>query len=354
MREGNGAFFVRGPLFAAANSGKGFVSFYEDVFNRDGIERRYIIKGGPGTGKSSFMRTVSEYAEKRGMAVEAYRCSSDPDSLDGIVIDGRIAMMDGTPPHSVEADCPGARDEWINLGAFWNADRLKERYSDVAFLSGKKGECYRRAYRALEAADSVYAMNRELILPAVQHEKMQKTVERLLEEIPNGDGFSVLPGLVSSLGMQGRVRFDSYERSAKRLYVIGDHYGSAGLFLRSVMREAQKKNCSLRVSYDPIHREVDALFFCQTGDCFVIGDPATTEQAHGTINMKRFVDRNALCDVRGRFRVYKKLYDELVATASESLASAGKYHFELERIYAVYMDFEAQNRFVRSFCQKIV
>ena len=64
---------LEAPLFAAANSGRGFVSFYENIFNAPNIVRRYLIKGGPGTGKSSFMRRVAAFAEDNGYPVEYYR-----------------------------------------------------------------------------------------------------------------------------------------------------------------------------------------------------------------------------------------------------------------------------------------
>ena len=44
--------------FAASNSCEGFKSYYGEIFAGPGIERLYVIKGGPGTGKSHFMRTV--------------------------------------------------------------------------------------------------------------------------------------------------------------------------------------------------------------------------------------------------------------------------------------------------------
>ena len=58
--------FCAGPFFAAANSVKGFVSFYGEIFAAPSIERRYIIKGGPGTGKSSFMKKVARAAKDAG------------------------------------------------------------------------------------------------------------------------------------------------------------------------------------------------------------------------------------------------------------------------------------------------
>ena len=61
---------------AAANSQNGFVSFYSEIFYRQGIRRRYLIKGGPGTGKSTFMKKIAKDASEQGYSVEYYRCSS--------------------------------------------------------------------------------------------------------------------------------------------------------------------------------------------------------------------------------------------------------------------------------------
>ena len=62
--------------FAAVNSGAGFISFFEEIFYAPQISRRYVIKGGPGTGKSSFLRRVAKSAESCGRSVKYYYCSS--------------------------------------------------------------------------------------------------------------------------------------------------------------------------------------------------------------------------------------------------------------------------------------
>lgn len=344
------------PLFVAANSGKGFVSFFEDVFGRKGIEKRYIIKGGPGTGKSHLMRQMAAYATSRGRQVEAYCCSSDPDSLDGLVIDGKIAVFDGTAPHSVDALFPGARDEIVNLGTFWDADRLSTRYVEIRTLTEKKEAGYRRAYRFLEACDQLYEINRSLLLPYVKHEKIERTVTRRLEEIGRGKGFSLLPGLSDAVGMKGCVHFDTYEKQAKKLYVIEDHHETGALFLRALLTGGMRRECAMRVSYHPIHvGEPNAVYFCDTGHCFVIGkENAEKETGVCRINMKRFVDAEGVRENRNKLRINGRMYAALLGAAEETLHDVGKHHFALEKIYASCMDYESQNRFIRSFCGKIL
>ena len=84
--------------FSGGNTASGFVSYYDYIF-RD-LDRLYIIKGAPGTGKSKLMRDIANEACNRNYTIEYYHCASDPDSLDGIIIrDISVGVLDGTAPH---------------------------------------------------------------------------------------------------------------------------------------------------------------------------------------------------------------------------------------------------------------
>ena len=88
-------------------------------------ERKIILKGGPGVGKSSFIKKMGEAFSSHGLDMEYHWCSSDNQSLDGIVIGQKICILDGTAPHVVDPLCPGAVDEILNLGISGTAGLLK-------------------------------------------------------------------------------------------------------------------------------------------------------------------------------------------------------------------------------------
>ena len=343
----------KAPRFAAANSGHGFYSFYASVFEGKEVQKRYIIKGGPGTGKSSFMRSVAEAAAERGMSVEEYRCSSDPASLDGVVLDGRIVLLDGTAPHAVEPELAGVRDELINLGEFWDAERLCENHNEVVAYTALKSHAYRRGYRYLSAAMAVEAAGAELVLPAVREKKLRAAARRMMAEIPDGGGASIRAGLADSIGMRGRVRFAAYEQEAKKLYIVDDYFGTGSLFLAALIAEGERKGLSMRVSYEPVNPELpDALLLMDSGVCFVLGEH-TEREPDGRINMKRFVDQEKLSPKKAEYRAGRRLCDALIEEALGALREAGRYHMELERIYSSCMDFEAERAFVKAFCEKL-
>ena len=71
---------------------------------------------------------------EQGEDVDFLWCSSDPDSLGRIVLKKRrIALLDGTAPHVVDPQNPGAVDEILNLGEYWVSDRNQsaERIGDL-------------------------------------------------------------------------------------------------------------------------------------------------------------------------------------------------------------------------------
>ena len=87
--------------FLGANTYNGFYSLYPDFTSSGTIDRLYILKGGAGCGKSSFMKSIAKAAENNGINTEKILCSGDPQSLDGLFIPTlKLAYVDGTAPHA--------------------------------------------------------------------------------------------------------------------------------------------------------------------------------------------------------------------------------------------------------------
>lgn len=86
-------------FFLGANTPQGFVSRFDQLADPSDGWREFIIKGGPGTGKSTLMKRVAKAFEPESSQIEWIHCSSDVESLDGVIIhDQKISIADGTPP----------------------------------------------------------------------------------------------------------------------------------------------------------------------------------------------------------------------------------------------------------------
>ncbi|NPV30394.1 MAG: ATPase [Firmicutes bacterium] len=92
-------------VFPGGNTCLGFYSFYDNIIEEDAA-RIFVIKGGPGVGKSTFMQRIGEEMQERGYDIEFHWCSSDNESLDAVVIPAlRVALIDGTAPHVAVPVC---------------------------------------------------------------------------------------------------------------------------------------------------------------------------------------------------------------------------------------------------------
>ncbi len=343
--------------FAASNSAGGFKNYYEEVFAR--ADFVYIIKGGPGTGKSSFMKRYASLAEREGRAVEYYYCSSDPSSLDGVLIESAgemVGILDGTAPHTSEPKFPGAREEIVNLGACWNGELLRKQKNEIIALCDRKSSEYKCAYTFLRSVGNLRAVSDSLVEQSIDRSKLKAAASRLIRDLPNGK-MKYISAILDSVSMNGQIRLDSFEENAEKLYIISEFYGVGEMLLDELFVQLQNKDVKARVSFDPICPEhIDGIFLEKEKLAFVTGrglqekyelysaidseQPAQQNKDIILINSKRFVDIEKLREVRAELRYTSRLMQSSLDGALHSLSKAKIYHFLLEDIYGKAMDWE--------------
>ena len=140
-------------FFLGANSPEGFRSLFTQSYDPSDGWRVWIIKGGPGAGKSTAMRGVCLRARELGLYHERCFCSSDPDSLDAVIIpERRLAVYDGTAPHVMEPSLPGACENIVNFGEAWDSGKLYELRAGIVDLSAQCSARHSTARLWLRAA----------------------------------------------------------------------------------------------------------------------------------------------------------------------------------------------------------
>lgn len=140
--------------FPGSNTAEGFQSFYRE--NLADLEQVITLKGGPGSGKSTIIKKISMAMIERGYDVELWQCSSDNDSLDGVMVPAlKVAVVDGTYPHVLDPIYPGAAGEWINLGEFWDDAYLWTRKKEIIAVNKEVSGYFAAAYEELAKAFTV-------------------------------------------------------------------------------------------------------------------------------------------------------------------------------------------------------
>lgn len=139
---------------ASANTCIGFYNCFKYI-NPNKKSFTYILKGGPGTGKSTIIKNFANNYINKNFDVEYFYCSSDINSLDGArITKNNIAIVDGTAPHITEATMPGIKEEIINVGKFIKPE-IKKYKKIIEKNLQNKSSCYEFAYKYLKSAGSI-------------------------------------------------------------------------------------------------------------------------------------------------------------------------------------------------------
>lgn len=344
----------RRHFFIAANGYSGFRSRYHTFFSSPSYSRVYIIQGGPGTGKSHLMQKLADAVEDGGGETAYIHCSSDPESLDGVVFsqnEKRIAVLDGTAPHVKNPDLPGVIDEIVNLGAFWDAEKLRHDRSIISQLQDEKSAHYQMAYRYLALAGGTECLSNKLLASCIDHPKLQQAAGRAVRRLATDQTPEEQIAYLDACSMAGRVMFLPPDDGLETIFVE-DHLGSAYFFLNALrdhLREAQKQRYLVVPSC--FTDEKTSALLIEGGPCFAA---ERTGKEQKTVNMKRFFKAKETAALRPQIRKLRALHEDLAETAIQYLKKAGACHFALEKIYGAAMDFGAMDAYTEALKEDIL
>lgn len=321
--------------FAAANTFYGFKSIFDEIFKRDAYEKVYVIKGGPGTGKSSLMKKFSSYFAYKECQVEEIYCSSDPNSLDGVIIEKngrRIAMLDGTAPHQTDSVLPGVCDEIIDLANGLDKRILGAQREKVLMLLDEKKKCYNSAYNYLAIAGKSEEIICSLYSSNFLKEKAYFAAESILKDIPLKFAGITKHIFLSSFGKAGfKKSEDNLSNFERKIKVSGDKIQSL-IFITFLANTLSIKNANHTVLPYPLDPD-----FCEG---ILIPDESTAiiYDESGEINSKEYFD---LCRAdEEKIKKARQLKKDALDEAVRWFSVASDMHFRLEEIYGSAMNYE--------------
>lgn len=334
--------------FLGANSPTGFYSLYSHLLPPDQARAIYILKGGPGCGKSTLMRKVAARMEQEGVPAEYILCSGDPASLDAVVFpQQKAALVDGTAPHVVEPKYPGAVERYVNVGDCYDKDALWGLHHEIMeAMSGYQG-CYQRAYRCLGASAELFEDQRSALLTQSLSDKLAKRARGiLLREIPKQK--SAVPGQVKQRFLGGVTHqgpvclFDTAAAQCSRIYELADSSGLAHEMLIHLLAGAVSNGYDVVACPDPMAPERLAhLLIPQLDLAFLTSTPALPFPGtpYRRIRLDAAADREILRRNRPRLRFSRKVSSALLEEGVGCLAQAKAMHDHLEAIYNPHVDF---------------
>ena len=338
---------IRPCFFLGANTGNGFVNEFKECYSPEKGEKLYIIKGGPGTGKSTFMKQLTMLLEEKGYESELYFCSSDPNSLDGVRFPSLgISLVDGTSPHIMEPKMLGITEEILNLGCFLNTKELNSK--EIIPLYKENAMFHKKASRYLGAASRLLDDSYALVCNGVNMDKVEQTTLRLCREFfpEQKKKGTETKRFLSGFTPNGHVLLEeTLIRFAHTIIGIEDEYGSVSAVILSFARRY-----ALQAGYHVItcpcamspHRKIDHIIIPEVGLAFCTINrfmPITVDTSR-RIHARRFWDTSYLTEYKNRLRFNQRAVEELLDGAYANLKEAKFVHDSLETHYVQAMDFE--------------
>lgn len=344
--------------FLTANSADGFINGFKSAYDSKDGWKVYLIKGGPGTGKSTFMKKIAEKLFENGEDVHLIPCSSDPNSLDGVVSDSKkICFFDATAPHILNPEYPGVCEETIDLGIFWNSDMLFENRKSIIELSDKNKELHKLASKIISAVGQLKRRKNKISLMATDIDKTFdfaiKLAKRFLKEDYKKGREKVW--YLSAITNKGEIFYkDTIDMLCDRKILIEDTYGTASSIIMSVIRDyAIDKNIEIITVKNNIlpHEQIEHILIPSLSLAFISGKNFDAQER--VIHSSRFMDRNILKEHRSALKLIDKLSNEFTLSAVEILKKAKENHDKLEEFYIKSMDFEAMERLICVLYEKL-
>ncbi len=327
---------------------------------RDDIESgkftTYIIKGGPGTGKSSMMKKIASELSDMDEP-EVYYCSSDPNSLDAVLFDNlKVIIADGTAPHVIEPTYPGAKEILIDLGECWSLDSLSSNKDNIIDSTNRNQKYHALAKKYLSAIISVNEDVLSIGDSALDNSKLDAYFERLSARL--------LPKKKNSEN-KGKIRFrqmTSFTPEGVRtfsdlfdhlnVYRIEDEcFSVTDKLLKKLAGYAKENGYDVLISKNVFlsGSVYQHIIIPEIETAFVSG--ISCEPLHSTkINAMRFYDKDILRDKHKRLMFDKGIVNELTDEMISALKTAKDIHDELESYYIKAMDFDKVN----TKCQMLI
>ena len=296
----------------------------------------YIIKGTAGSGKSTLMKRIGEECEKMGLAVHRVRCSSDPDSLDGIILpEKNTGIADGTSPHLLDADTPIAKEILVDAGRYMDEKKLDKE--GIILYSRKKKAYYARAYGFISCGVEACRIASDIAAEAIEKEKLTSFAKRFFKKHVSTPKKGTVHTRISAAFTGRGTRILNSFPQAERVFTLRGGRGTEHLLLNALYEMGTAEGTDMYISPDATDsRRINGIYFTEKRVYITL-----LHQEKGTeINMARFFLPNQYAGVKGALKEARELANDAYALAEKNLASAALCHRELEKRYIAAMDFE--------------
>lgn len=348
--------------FLGGNTSCKFFSLFHEAIDLKQANRVFYLKGGPGTGKSTLMKSVGSHFETLGYDIDYFHCSSDCDSLDCILINNlKIALFDGTAPHTMDPKYPGAVDEIVDLSLNWDESKLKSSREKIIKCQENLSVYYDRCFSYLKCCRNLLENNSFTMKKAINHKEYVSLLGELSKEIFSNSVKSMDCAtnsrhlFISAFAPQGAVSYvNELIKKSHKTYLLKGYIGRNHM-LQDLMKTALNMGLSVDAFHNPLAPEKLEHIYIKELNISIVSDNqyCPIDTPYKIIYLDRFLKSEVVCDFLQDMKENKAYSDEMLSIALNMLKMTKKTHDDLENIYIDSVDFNKINSIKDSIIEKI-
>lgn len=326
--------------FPGGNTPDGFVSYYHDILNDKEShkpKKLAVIKGGPGTGKSTFLKKLGKTLSHRGETVTYLYCSSDPGSLDGIFLpEHNSAVIDGTAPHMTDAKFPGTYDTLLNfcdfIGEIGEGETLLSQSREASW-------CFSDGYCYLQSAKALLKLMQKRSERFLMHHEIRSfaaDIARRVSAFPS-NGYEKT-AFLSAITADGFRNFLTENLKDYHVISVDAEIGDdVSYLMETVATVCKLRNADMIVCPCPMNpARAEHLLFPSANLALV-----TSNSYHEYSGADEIVPFSDFVTQRIPQRTPQMMYDGLLYLAIQAFSSAKEHHNRLEELYKTVTDYSA-------------
>ncbi|MFU0800898.1 MAG: hypothetical protein ACFWUE_09645 [Xylanivirga thermophila] len=358
-------------MFLGSNSYKGFVSLFDYILPKE-ANKIFFIKGGPGVGKSTFMKNIGNDMLKRGYDIEEHYCSSDSLSLDGISIPSLgVALVDGTYPHIQDPKCPGITGEIVNLAEFLDNEKLVSHKSDIIALNKDISRCFKIAYSRLAQAKILYDEWESYIDEAMDRRMFNKILNDVIHildikrDVPEDVFFEPRHVFASSISPQGiKDYIPSLIDENMDLLMLDSQPGIGQKIMIYISQLYSSRGFYMECFHSPFNPEhLDMLIIPQINKAIInnwgpFKYDNLEDKTRYRIDVDVLLKSDVLKQYQDELKYVKQAFKDLIEQSIYYIGKAKAKHDDLEHYYIDAMNFEKtlikQNQVLDDILKKAV
>jgi len=250
----------------------------------------------------------------------------------------------------VDPKNPGAVDEIIHLGDFWNEDGIRKNRKEIMNDNKEVGRTFRRAYRYIKGAYSFYEDSVEIINWGIDNAKVNSAAKELIDSLFEDSNAAEREGSIrrlfaSAITPNGYVNYLSTLLDGNKVYTLKGRPGTGTeKVISKVMETAVVKGYNVEAYYCALNpQKLEHLVIPELRVVLTTSNEYhnNNEKPFVQINLDEYIDDKILDKYKLELEFNKNQFDSIMNNAIKTIAKAKEIHDRMEAYYISNMDYGA-------------